>query len=127
MPDENGLFKIQTDIDCEHIGYLMYEKKIPVGFMVFCPGEVNDVAEFYIIPAKRLGGFGQRLARYVFASYPGQWQVRQISGADSARAFWRSVIFGLTDGNYQEEEVEDHYWGRVYRQSFEMVATENID
>ncbi|WP_094603084.1 hypothetical protein SPSIL_001140 [Sporomusa silvacetica DSM 10669] len=120
MPDEDGVFKIQTDIDHEHIGYLLYDQKKPIGFMVVCMGEVKDVSEFYIIPGKRMSGYGQRLASYVFTQHPGRWQVRQISGADSARAFWRKVIDKITAGNYLEEVVEDKDWGRVSRQSFEI-------
>jgi len=116
------LFKIQTDIDHEHIGYLLYDKKKPIGFMVVCMGEVKDVAEFYIIPGKRMSGYGQTLASYVFSQHPGRWQVRQITGADSARAFWQKVIDKITAGNYLEEVVQDNDWGCVSRQSFELAG-----
>ncbi|MBP2650310.1 MAG: hypothetical protein H6Q74_1135 [Firmicutes bacterium] len=88
--------------------------------MIFSGGEIKDVSEFYIIPAKRLDGYGQKLARYVFTCHPGRWQVRQISGADGAKAFWRKVVDEITEGDYRDEEVEDPYWGRVSRQSFEI-------
>lgn len=122
MPDEDGLFKIQTDIDHEHIGYLLYDNKKPIGFMVVRMGEVKDVSEFYIIPAKRKSGYGQSLASYVFSQHPGRWQVRQISGADSAKAFWRKVIAKITAGQYLEEVIQDDDWGYVSRQSFEIAG-----
>lgn len=106
------------------MGYLICESQIPIGFMVFSIGEVKDVSEFYIIPAKRLGGHGRNLASSIFVRHPGRWQVRQICGADSARLFWRKVISCITKGNYREEEIEDAHWGRVSRQSFEIAGSE---
>ena len=121
MPDEQGLFAIQTDIDQDHSGYLIYEKTVPVGFIIFQLSDVKDVSEFYIIPAKRKAGYGRKLAQYVFSHHPGRWQVRQIRGADTARIFWRNVIDQVTQGHYQEEAVDDPHWGRVFRQSFIIV------
>ena len=118
VPGENGLFAVQTDIDERHIGYLLYEGLIPIGFMVFQQGPVKDVAEFYIIPVKRKQAYGKQLAQLVFRKHPGSWQVRQIEGAEGAKRFWRKVIGEITHNSYREEVVDDEVWGRVTRQTF---------
>lgn len=120
VPDENGLFKIQTSIDKEHKGYLFYDDKTPIGFIVFSMGDIHDVSEFYIIPSKRQQGYGQKLACFTFLQHPGKWQVRQIEGAEKARIFWRKVIRSIVNDEYAEDIIEDRYWGIVTRQSFKI-------
>jgi len=122
VPDESGLFKVQTTIDQYHSGYLVYDNIIPVGFVVFTEGEVNDVAEFYIIPSRRHKGFGKELAHYTFKRHPGKWQVRQIEGAAKATAFWRKTIEQFTNGKFHEDIVDDEFWGKVTRQVFEACS-----
>ena len=117
-PDENGLFKVQTHIDDNHTGYLLFNGKIPIGFMVIQTGAVHDVSEFYIVPSQRLTAAGKRLAKAVFQKHPGAWQVRQIEGAEGAKKFWRKVIGEITGNDYVEDELLDERWGRVTRQTF---------
>jgi predicted acetyltransferase len=119
LPDENGVFEPDTLPVAPYTGYLLYKNNIPIGFCVVeLKVEINDVAEFYIIPSMRNNKLGQELAVTIFDIHPGKWQVRQIEGADKARKFWRKVINFYTDNNYAEAEVNDPDWGIVTRQQF---------
>ncbi|MDR3478612.1 MAG: hypothetical protein P4M14_11345 [Gammaproteobacteria bacterium] len=123
MPNEHGIFEPDTLPNPPYVGYLLYKKNIPVGFCIFeVNEEFNDISEFYIIPAMQKSKLGYSLAATIFNMYPGQWQVRQIPGANDATAFWRKVIGKLTNGKYTEAEVDDTDWGRVMRQQFTYVA-----
>lgn len=119
LPDEMGLFEPDTLPDEQHKGFLLLENGLPIGF---CVAEVastpHDICEFYIVPVKRRGGHGYQLAESVFKAYPGQWQVRQIEGAERAIAFWRSVIRKATNDCFEEQVVDDPEWGVVTRQRF---------
>jgi predicted acetyltransferase len=119
MPNEEGLFELDTIPLYPYRGYLLYHETKPIGFCVLKLGsEFNDVAEFYIIPVMRKHGLGASLAHAIFDKFPGTWHVRQIAGADSASAFWRRVITQYTDGQYIEEQIDDPDWGVVTRQKF---------
>ncbi len=119
LPDESGIFHPDTMPVDPCVGYLLYVEKLPVGFCVAnTKGAIHDIAEFYVIPVMRRQQLGLKLATAIFDKYPGQWQVRQIEGAEQAINFWRHVINTYTDGNYDEAIVDDPDWGTVTRQSF---------
>ncbi|NRB11489.1 MAG: hypothetical protein HRU35_07795 [Rickettsiaceae bacterium] len=119
IPNELGLFSIDTLPKDPYIGYILYKNYIPIGFCIANTKiKIKDIAEFYIIPAMRCKGFGYQLAAMIFDKYPGQWQVRQIPGADHAISFWRKVIAKYTEGQYEESVVNDKDWGMVTCQSF---------
>lgn len=125
MPDEFGLFKIDTLPAAPYVGYLLYQQEIPIGFCVAnSESEIKDIAEFYIVPVMRRHNFGYQLAIMMFDKYPGQWQVRQIDGADHAISFWRSVIKKYTHNQYEESVVQDPHWGMVTRQRFKTSERE---
>lgn len=121
LPDLNGIYQpdsIPGD-SCE--GYLLFEHLLPVGFcLVNIDKPVYDIAEFYIGPVFRNKQYGKKFAFNIFSKYPGQWQVRQIKGAQHAILFWRSVIQEITDHQYHESIIEDPDWGEVTRQVFEI-------
>jgi predicted acetyltransferase len=119
LPNENGVFEPDTLPTAPYTGYLLYRNNIPIGFcIVEINEEINDVAEFYIVPSMRKNKFGQELAITVFDMHPGKWQVRQIEGADKAKRFWQKVIGFYTDAQFVEGEVNDPDWGKVTRQRF---------
>lgn len=119
MPNELGLFEPAPLPATPYVGYLVYYQQVPVGFCVAdVHSEVKDIAEFYIIPVMRKKKLGQQLACMLFDKYRGTWQVRQISGANEAIHFWRSVIGKYTNHTYEEEKVNDPEWGLVTRQLF---------
>src|SRR5262245_30816850 len=61
-----------------------------------------DVAEFFVLRKYRRAGVGTRAATLAFDSFRGPWEVRQLSRATAATAFWRSVIGRYTGGRFEE-------------------------
>ena len=119
MPNEFGIFEPDTMPKSPYTGYLLYLKNIPIGFCIAkISEEINDIAEFYVIPAMRKNKFGCNFAISIFDTHPGKWQVREIAGADNAIAFWRKVITKFTNNEYKEAVVNDPTWGIVTRQQF---------
>jgi len=79
------------------------------------PG-VCDVAEFFVLRRYRRRGLGAALARQVFDSFPGRWEVRQLAANRAATTFWRSVIADYTHGNFEQTTLDDPRWrGPVQR------------
>lgn len=119
-PTAEGIFPLDTHLDVGHEGFLAFLGNIPVGFnVVALKGNGRyEVCEFFIIPVFRKRRFGYHLAAAIFDQYRGEWEVKQIAGADEAKAFWRRAIGKYTDGAYQEDIYSDPYWGTVTRQQF---------
>ena len=127
-PNELGIFEPDTMPIHPYTGFLLYRNNTPVGFCVVkIDDKLNDVAEFYIIPAVRKNKLGHTLATTIFDMYPGNWQVRQISGADVAISFWRKVIGKHTQNQYTESVITDPDWGVVTRQKFEIMVVKKND
>ncbi len=121
-PDGNGLYPLDTPLDGEHEAYLVYIGNQLCGFAIKGTElSCHDISEFYIIPTKRGHKLGSSFAHKVFDMYRGKWQVRQIERADKARDFWRKVIGDYTNGQYEESQIEDSYWGLVTRQVFSNI------
>lgn len=118
-PNSQGLYPI-TQLDNLHQGFLFQDKTmLPLGFVVIDLGRAAfDIAEFYIIPAARRGGLGRYFASAAFDLFRGDWQVRQIAGADQAHAFWCSVIATYTKGHFLQAFEVDPDWGQVRVQRF---------
>ena len=120
LPNQQGIFALDTIPGDQFVGYLLFDEKTPIGFCVVdTKSEIHDIAEFYIIPLVRKQGFGKHLAFSVFDKFPGKWHVREIENANKAIAFWRKIINEYTDTNYCEEKIDDPYWGPVTRQEFQ--------
>ena len=62
------------------------------GFALVRAGTPHDMAEFFVMRKYRRGGAGTTLARAVFAMFPGEWQVRQMTSNPAATAFWLQAI-----------------------------------
>lgn len=119
IPNELGIFELDTMPIEPYIGYLLYKGASPVGFCVMeMKKNLNDIAEFYIIPSMRKNKLGLNLAITIFDMHPGNWQVRQIQGAEHSKAFWRKVIDQYTQNHFTEEVVDDPDWGPLTRQQF---------
>lgn len=120
-PQADGLYALDSDWRGPNEGYYYLKEGMIVGFCIIgLEDGFWDVREFYIVPKERGEGMGTRFACEVFALHRGPWQVRQIEGANQARLFWRKAIQAYTGGEFQEEQVEDAYWGKVTRQQFEF-------
>jgi predicted acetyltransferase len=62
------------------------------GFALVRSGNPHDMAEFFVMRRYRGHGVGLTAARSLFAGFPGEWQVRQMSSNPAATAFWRNAI-----------------------------------
>ena len=125
LPDQNGMFSLDSSWESPNFSYLLYLDNYPCGFAIVSKiNQTNDIAEFYVIPSKRGSKVGTMFSHFVFDRHSGPWQVRQIAGANQARKFWRQSIQLYTDGTFSESEVDDPSWGTVTRQSFQGRNTE---
>jgi predicted acetyltransferase len=52
---------------------------------------VREISEFFVLRRHRGRGTGTRVARALFARWPGRWEVAVLVG-NPARRFWRGVI-----------------------------------
>jgi predicted acetyltransferase len=62
------------------------------GFALVLAGAPHDMAEFFVMRKYRRGGIGTALAHEVFARFPGEWRVRQMTSNPAATAFWMQAI-----------------------------------
>ena len=70
-----------------------------------------DMGEFFIVRKFRRRGVGARVATDLFARFPGTWEVRQMAAHRPAQAFWRQVIAGYTNNQYQESSQHIKAYG----------------
>ena len=119
-PDENGLFPLDTILEGNVTGYLLYVDGIPAGHTAIAnESDGNyEVCDFYVVPYFRKNKVGKRFITQVFKMLGGRWEIKQVAGADHAVNFWRDVIGEYTAGNYSEDSYQDGKWGVVTRQAF---------
>lgn len=96
------------------------------GFALVAPAAVTRtegawMEQFFILKRHRREGAGRLLARHVFESHPGPWEVGQMPANHAARAFWRKVIAEVTTGLFTEVQVTEGPWQGVV-QRFEVAA-----
>ena len=119
LPDASGHYKITDEVTDKYQAWVFQKDTQIVGFAVIdVSRQRTDVAEFYIIPALRGQRLGEISAMALFDCYPGDWQVRQIKGAEYARKFWEQVIRRYSQGLFDSSSELDHDWGHVYIQRF---------
>lgn len=120
-PDAKGVFALDTPPlgDCS-VGFLLIMAGTPAGLaaVVVKPESRFEMGEFYIVPCFRRQAWGMRFVHSLWRMLPGQWEVKQIRGAEYASEFWRRVIGEFTQGVFVEDKYEDPYWGLVTRQQF---------
>jgi predicted acetyltransferase len=120
LPDGTGHYEFTDEKPGKYEGWMLSAGSQISGFAVIdISRERFDVAEFYIIPTHRRSALGREFASALFDHYKGPWQVRQIKGAEYARAFWVDVIRHYSRGQYSDEVTDDPEWGEVYIQIFE--------
>ena len=125
VPDENGLFVMDTLIGGSVGGFLLYIERAPAGLAAIAetaPGHY-EVCDFYVVPIFRKNRMGQQFAHQLFTMMPGEWESKQIEGATRAIAFWRRAIGAFTQEQYVEDIYQDPYWGPVTRQSFSTLSS----
>jgi len=72
--------------------------------------DAHSIAEFYVKPAFRKSGVGQKAAQLVFKKFPGKWEVAQIAANKPAINFWRETISAITGGKYNEVVLDTNSW-----------------
>lgn len=119
-PDENGLFKLDTEIVSPVTGFICYIDNVPAGIAAigYTDTSTYEIYEFYIVPLFRHEKLGTKFAHAIWQSLPGLWVVKQIQGADHAVKFWQSCIKNYPHTHYKEGSFLDEYWGQVNKQSF---------
>lgn len=119
-PNVDGLFEIYPKLEGSVTGYLLYLDGVPAALTAI--DEKSDVeyeiCDFYVLPCFRKNKVGKRFISALFKQLGGRWEMKQVAGADHAIKFWRDVVGDYTNGNYVEDEYQDHKWGLVTRQRF---------
>lgn len=123
-PDRSGRFELDTQITENVLGYLLYIDETPAGLAAIkCEATCHfEVCEFYIVPYFRNKATGMDFAHTIWKRHSGTWEIKQISGADYATAFWRKAIARYDNTPFQEERYNDPYWGNVTRQTFTITG-----
>ena len=57
-----------------------------------------EMAEFFVLRTYRRRGIGTRVARTLFARFPGPWQLSVLTWNVVARPFWRDIIRRIAVG-----------------------------
>jgi predicted acetyltransferase len=52
----------------------------------------REMAEFFVLRTYRRRGVGTRVARALFARFPGRWELSVLTSNATARPFWRRLI-----------------------------------
>jgi predicted acetyltransferase len=118
--DGKGLFALDTQL-CETIkGFLLIIDESPVALaaIAFKENSCYEICEFYVVPSFRNASTGMHFAHRLWKMFPGEWEIKQIAGAQGASEFWRKSIRAFGQGGYEEQSYEDSYWGNVMRQRF---------
>jgi predicted acetyltransferase len=120
-PNIDGIYELDTILGDEVHGFILVDNAVPIGICAIKMSSRIEVCEFYVIPSRRRKGIGEIFAKMIWRKFPGEWEVKQISGADDARLFWRSAISEYTSGVFAEDVYNDPYWGTVTRQVFVSI------
>lgn len=120
-PNDSGLFELDTHLGDDTLGFLLLIDNTPGITAIRCSeAQGYEVCEFYVVPYFRKNGIGMEFAHAIWKSYPREWEIKQIQGAEYATAFWRKTIHSFNETSYTEESYDDPYWGRVTRQKFSV-------
>ena len=65
----------------------------------------NQVAEFFVLKARRRGGVGRAAAHALFRRFPGRWQLEYDHTNAAGRAFWPVVVAEIAAGPVETSEV----------------------
>ncbi len=101
--------------------YLALMGSQPIGFALVAPACVTRadgcwMEQFFILKRFRRNGLGKAFARYVLNSHPGAWEIGQMQANEAAHAFWRNVVYDVTDGQFTETQVTEGWWKGIVQQ-----------
>lgn len=123
-PDASGMFELDTHLGEEIMGFLLQVDHVPAGTaaIAFKGDKSYEVCEFYVLPCFRKNSIGMKFAHKIWELYPGDWEIKQLQGAEYATRFWRKTIERFHQTTYREDDYQDPYWGTVIRQQFTVDA-----
>ncbi|MEL6840703.1 MAG: GNAT family N-acetyltransferase [Pseudomonadota bacterium] len=88
--------------------YLIFVEKEPAGFaIVHWTGKDYDMEQFFVMRKFRRTGLGRAAAYRLFDMFRGPWGIEQITSNTVAQAFWRNVISGYTDDDFEDTLGDD--------------------
>ena len=101
--------------------YMALQSGAYVGFALVAPASVTQssgcwMEQFFVLKAYRRSGVGDALARFVFASHPGPWEVGQMFANVGAQHFWRKVTAQVAEGAVNEVRLTEGWWQGVVQQ-----------
>jgi len=73
-------------------------------------GNVRAISEFFIMRKYRNKGIGKVVAKQIFDTHSGAWEVLQHGNNHISKQFWESVIHDYTNGKYFVHEVKTEHW-----------------
>lgn len=95
----------------------------PAGFALLCESspfpdssDRHYLSAFFMMRAYRRRGYGEAMAKALFARFPGPWQVLEVRANPGAQAFWRAVIGEATGERFTERWLSE----REIVQEFEV-------
>jgi predicted acetyltransferase len=95
----------------------------PAGFALLCESSLfpdssyrRYLSAFFVLRAYRRRGYGEAMAKALFARFPGPWQVLEVRANPTAQAFWRTVIGEATGERFTERWLNE----REIVQEFEV-------
>lgn len=74
----------------EYVGFILVESE-----SISSP---NTFHEFFIIAKYSGKGYGKKAATEIIHKFPGRWIITQIEANYPAQAFWKGLIYELTNG-----------------------------
>lgn len=98
---------VATSADDRFAGFALVNQAVRIGT------EGYWMDQFFVLKKYRRRGAGRLLAKAVFETLPGRWEIGQMLQNKAAQGFWRDVIGELTRGRYREHEVLTGWWQGV--------------
>ena len=123
------MFGLDTHLEEGVKGFLLMVDDVPAGLAAIASKgqSQHEMCEFYIVPSYRHNHLGRDFAHGLWRLLPGEWEVKQIAGAEYATTFWRRTISEFdTMNGYAEDQYQDPYWGVVMRQRFGCAGTDRV-
>lgn len=120
-PNKDGIFSLDVKIHDQNRIFIAFYNKKPAGFSIgyiSSSTKAREILEFYVLPCYRRMKLGKYLSYFMFDTFRGNWEVKQLPEAQKAYLFWHHVIKEYTKNNFEEDTYVDDYWGKVSRQRF---------
>ncbi len=114
--EHNGAYKPFNlekywDNDNLHAYFIKIDKEL-IGFALVrsaTESSPNTIEEFFIMVKYSGNGYGKKIAKELFAMFPGDWEINQIENNEPAHAFWQRLIKEISNGNFAERFEEGKY------------------